>query len=236
MAIIHHSPRADVDIPDRSITAHVFRNASEHPDRVALDRRAQRTLVHLLRALRCHHARGPGLPRGRHRHRRRRRDHGAQRPRVRDRLPRRGERGGHRHHGQPHLQSRRDRVPARRRRRPDPGHRRPVPRDGPRRGGRERRPAHRRDRRRPRGRARHRRPLRRAARRAAARAGRRRSRRRRRAAVLVRHDRPVEGRDAHPPQPRREHRAGSRTSWRWTTTTSSWPCCRSSTSTACRCS
>ena len=36
MAIIHRSPRAAVEIPDRSITAHVFRHASEHPDRVAL--------------------------------------------------------------------------------------------------------------------------------------------------------------------------------------------------------
>ena len=35
------------------------------------------------------------------------------------------------------------------------------------------------------------------------------SRRPRGAAVLVRHDRAAEGRDAHPPQPRREHRAGA---------------------------
>ena len=37
-----------------------------------------------------------------------------------------------------------------------------------------------------------------------------RSRRRRRAALLVGHDRPVEGRHAHAPQPRREHRADPR--------------------------
>ena len=47
-------------------------------------------------------------------------------------------------------------------------------------------------------------------RRAARRAGAGRSRRRRRAAVLVGHDRPVEGRDAHAPQPRRERRADAR--------------------------
>ena len=41
-------------------------------------------------------------------------------------------------------------------------------------------------------------------------AGAGRSRRRRRAAVLLGHDRPGEGRDAHAPQPRREHRADAR--------------------------
>ena len=47
-------------------------------------------------------------------------------------------------------------------------------------------------------------------RRAARRTGAGRSRRRRRAAVLLGHDRPGEGRHAHAPQPRREHRADAR--------------------------
>ena len=47
-------------------------------------------------------------------------------------------------------------------------------------------------------------------RRAARRTGAGRSRRRRRAAVLVGHDRPGEGRHAHAPQPRLEHRADTR--------------------------
>ena len=69
---------------------------------------------------------------------------------------------------------------------------------------------------------------------AARRAGAGRSRRRRRAALLVGHDRSGEGRHAHAPQPRLEHRAGTRRSHACTRTTPSSPCCRSSTSTACR--
>ena len=54
--------------------------------------------------------------------------------------------------------------------------------------------------------------------------------------VLLGDDRPGEGRDAHAPQPRREHRADPRHASRCKRTTPSSQCCRSSTSTACRCS
>ena len=54
----------------------------------------------------------------------------------------------------------------------------------------------------------------------------------RRAAVLVGHDRAPQGRDAHPPQPRRERGAERRRDRRRAPTTSCSRCCRSSTSTA----
>ncbi len=66
-------------------------------------------------------------------------------------------------------------------------------------------------------------------------AGRRRTRRRRGDPLLVGHDRAGQGRDAHPPQPRGEHRPDARFRRHAARTTPSSPCCRSSTSTACRC-
>ncbi len=54
----------------------------------------------------------------------------------------------------------------------------------------------------------------------------------RRAAVLERHDRPLEGRDAHPPQPRREHGADPRDPPDRRRRRADRRCCRSSTSTA----
>ena len=80
-------------------------------------------------------------------------------------------------------------------------------------------------------------PVRRAAagRRPAARGRHRPAQRPRRAAVLERHHRPAQGRDAHPPQPGGEplpgrgHAELRRAS---ASATSPWPCCRSSTSTA----
>ena len=55
------------------------------------------------------------------------------------------------------------------------------------------------------------------------------------AAVLERHDRAVQGRDADAPQPRREHRAvRRRAAASRDGRDASSPCCRSSTSTACR--
>ncbi len=46
---------------------------------------------------------------------------------------------------------------------------------------------------------------------------------------------PVQGRDAHPPQPRGQHRPERRRGGARPTTSRSSPSCRSSTSTACRC-
>ena len=220
MAIIHHSPRADVDIPDRSITAHVFRNASEHPDRVALiDGPSGRSYTYsgLFGAvtLAAQGFRTEGIGTG---------DvvaimapnvpeyaivfHGAVSA------------GGtvttiNPTYGPEEVAFQLGDAGA-----ADAGHRRPVPRDGPRRGGRGRRgPTHRRDRRVPRARPTPSSDL-------LARRGRR-SRRSpsipttdRRAAVLERHHRPAEGRDAHPPQPRREPRADRGPPRRWTTTRS----------------
>ena len=222
------SPYPEVTIPDTALTPFVLERAQELGDKPALDRRAERPDAHL-RAARGRRSgafagglQARGFEKG---------DTVAillpERARVRGRVARHRVRRRHRHDRQPGLQRRGDRPPAQGRRREVPRRLRPGAREREEgRGGDGRRG----DLRARRGRGRD--AGHRAARRAAGRAGRGRPRRHRRAAVLERHHRPAEGRDALAPQPRREHPPGAPRRSRWRTTTSSSASCRSSTSTA----
>ena len=217
--IIHRSPLPDVEIPDVPLTQLRARTGGGAGGQAGPDRRLHRTDPHLRRGERRgaqpgRRPGGAGLREGR-----RAGDHGPEHPRVRDRVPRHGawpaasittinptytEREVH------HQLVDAGAIA--------PGDRPGAPRDGraaatadtdvteivvmgeaegatlarPRWFGRS-----------------------------AGRAGPGVRRRPRRAAVLVGHDRPLEGRDAHPPQPGGQHRADHRPSRSWPRTTCS---------------
>ena len=201
--MIHQSPLPEVEIPDLPLTDYVLARAEELGDKPALiDGPSGRTLTYggLLQGIRAlagglvargfepGQAAGAALP---------------EHPRVRRGLPRGRVRRRRRHDDQPDVRRTRDPPPAPRRRRPAARHRGAVPRGRP--GGRR---GHRR-----RGDLRHRRGHRRrplvdrADGRAARRAGARRRERDRRAALLLRHDRGLQGRDADASQPGRQRGA-----------------------------
>ena len=200
--MIHRSPLPDVEIPDQHLVDYVLARADELGDKPALiDGPSGRTLTyaalkHAVRALAGGLvARGfapgetlailaPNLPE------------------YADRLPRGRVRRRRGDHHQPDVHRARGPPPARRRRRPAAGDRGAVPRHGHgRRRGHERR-----------GDLRHRRGrgsalLHRADGRAAGRAGARRPGLHGRAPLLLRHHGHQQGRDADPPQPRRQRGA-----------------------------
>ena len=205
------SPHPDVDIPARRPRDVPLRQGSRRArGRARVRRRDHRRVADVSRAARAGPPDRGGARAAGDRARRRRRAVRAELPGLGGRLPRRPARERDAHQRQRALHRRRAGRPARRLPGPDGRHHRGPAGAG--RGRREGGRARRRRRRRPgrRGRPRrHRRPAR--LHRGATRTGGR-ARRPRRAALLLGHLRPAQGRDPHPPQPRGEPAADARRS------------------------
>ena len=225
--IIHSSPLPDVAIPEVSITDCVFASAAEHADEVAVTDgdASSYTFSQLHGAVRSlggglsSHGVGPGTTV----------ESWRRTSRVRHRLPwhRAGWRDGHHH--QSHLPTRGGGLPAPGRGSVAAGDHSDVPRDRP--GGRR---GHRGGGDRGHGRGRRRDAVVIVVRRAHRPSTGRLCGARGRAALLVGHHRSAQRGDAHPPQPGRQHRSNG-THLHPAQGEVAWPCCRSSTSTGCRC-